>query len=179
MKPLTGLALMGFAVVALGGGLFQWWLAPQLRGPAREGAVLASIQEERASVAVAGFAVPQATVLAESDQSVTLRFQYAGLPQGLALTACGEVTDNGMHGPWGCQPRRLSALDGTVDVHFVLATGARPRECSDRIGISVYGDDGQVVYRHVFSWQKVWHREPGMASWYRYKHEGCGVRHAR
>jgi hypothetical protein len=179
-----------FLVLLVGGAyyLFDQWLAPQLRGPVRVGEVLKSVREEKSDATKQSFAVTQASIVQETDKRVVIRFSYKGKDPNWRLNACGDVSENNMSGPWGCEPRVLidnaANTDGTgaVEIGFVLANSSmakgRERECSDTVGISVYGQDGSVFYRNTYTLKKVWHLEPSMWSWYRYRHEGCPVRSA-
>lgn len=162
--------------------LYAHWLAPQLRGPDRIGQVLSSLQEEKLALEKQSFSVSSAQIIEEADNRIVIRFSYRGNDLEWLLNACGDITENRMSGPWGCEPRALqSAGSGMVDIGFVIANSdtqkSRSRECSDMVDISVYGVDGVVFYRNRFALEKVWHRDPGGWSWYRYRHEGCPVRH--
>lgn len=161
--------------------LFDQWLAPQLRGPVRIGESLLSVQEQKLALDKQAFSITQANIVEETDKRVVVQFTYQGKDPNWHLNACGDIEENNMHGPWGCEPRVLQvAGDGKVDIGFVLANGdtvkGRSRECSDTVSVSVYGRDGSVFYRHKFALKKIWHQVPGMWSWYRYRHEGCPVR---
>lgn len=180
------------ALVASGYFLFEHWLSPQLRGPIRIGEELSAVQEEKLDMEKQAFTVTQAKLIHESDNRVVIRFSYKGNDPTWNLNACGDIKEHSMNGPWGCEPRVLqsnkankeneanSPDQGSVDIGFVLANGAmvkgRERECSDTVSISVYGSDGSVFYRKNYALKKVWHRDPGMWSWYQYRHEGCPVR---
>jgi len=166
--------------------LFDQWLAPQLRGPMRVGEVLTAVREEKLDVSKQTFTVSQASILLETDNRLVIRFSYKGKDANWQATACGDILENSMSGSWGCEPRVLVNPIGntggaqSVDIGFVLinnpSVNGRKRECSDSVVITVYDPNGSVFYRSTYALKKVWHQEPNMWSWYRYRHDGCPVR---
>ncbi len=155
---------------------FQQFIYPQLQGPKRLGQQLSSLQQEKLDPAWQALQVSSASIVSESDNDIVLRFQFAGRHNYVRLSACGDITDKEQSGPWGCQPQLLPNTDGSVDIRFVLASGSRAIECSDKVAISLYGDDGSVFYRHWFALAKTWHQQPGLWSWYQFKQQGCPAR---
>ena len=82
------------------------------------------------------------TSLKRNDKRIVVQFTYQGKNPSWHLNACGDIAENNMNGPWGCEPRVLQvADDGKVDISFVLANGdavkGRSRECSDTVSVSV------------------------------------------
>lgn len=169
---------LSFLLILCGAALlgFQHYIYPQLQGPKRVGQSLVSVQQEQLDPAWQQLQVTAAEISAESDNDIVIKFTYQGRTDHTRLSTCGEVTDKEQSGPWGCQPLLLPAADGSINLRFVLASTSRAIECSDKIAISIYGDDGSVFYRHWFALSKVWHKQPDLWSWYLYKRDGCPAR---
>lgn len=173
MKIWISFLMLLCCAVLLG---FQQYIYPQLQGPKRVGQALVSVQQEILDPAWQPLQVTGAEILAESDNDILVQFTYQGRTNDRRISACGEVTDKEQFGPWGCQPQLLSAGDGVVGIRFALASTSRTHECSDKMSIMLYSDDGSVFYRHWFELPKVWHQQPGLWSWYQFKRDGCPLR---
>lgn len=153
-----------------------YYLYPQLKGPHRIGAELASFQEEFLIPNVEALTIKSAQIVNETDNTLIIRYHYQGHTEGLRITACGNVSYNKIDYFWGCRPTLLTTSSGHIDIYYQLASTAHDTECSDSVLVNLYDTNGSVFYEHSFKLQKVWHKAPSLLSWYHYRKNGCELR---
>ncbi len=171
MKKVWALLLAILAGVAFAG---YHYLYPQLTGPQRIGQSLQSTQENYLMMKLPGLHTQSASISAESDNTLEISYQYLGQASETSrITACGTVSFKGVSTAWGCRPIIVPAGEGKIILYYQLASTSRELECSDTVSMNFYGPDGSVFYEHAFALEKVWHKTPGIASWYTFRKQGC------
>ncbi|MES2934094.1 MAG: hypothetical protein V4805_11480 [Pseudomonadota bacterium] len=171
MKKVWALLLMIAAGVAFAG---YRYLYPQLTGPQRIGQSLQSTQENHLAMKLPQLRTQSASVVAESDNTLEISYRYQGqASETVTITACGTVSFKGVSTAWGCRPVIVPAGEGSITLYYQLASSGREHECSDTVAMNFYGPDGSVFYEHAFGLEKVWHKTPGLSSWYDFRKHGC------
>lgn len=148
---------------AIAGALFSILLPVKLR----------SLGDETLGNDTPNISVSDAEIVAETDNSFTIRYYLRNSVEGARISACGDVYYANDGYAWGCKPVIIPAYAGSIDITYLLASTARSIECSDSVGIRLYIGNGFSFYRHLFAYEKVWHKNPGTESWTTYKERGC------
>ncbi|WP_331344513.1 hypothetical protein [Cellvibrio sp. UBA7661] len=117
--------------------------------------------------------VTHAEIAEETDNSLTIRYSLRNYAEGVQISACGEVNYATYGYAWGCKPVIIPPYAGSIDITYAMASTARPIECSDNVGIHLYIGSGYHFYKHLFAYDKIWHKNPGAESWSTYHSRGC------
>jgi hypothetical protein len=134
---------------------------------------LKSLGHETLNSEAPNISVTDAEIVEETDNSLTIRYHLRNAVEGVHISACGDVYYANDGYAWGCKPVIIPAYAGTIDITYLLASTARSIECSDSVGIRLYIGSGFSFYRHLFAYEKVWHKNPGTESWTTYNERGC------
>ncbi|WP_049630592.1 hypothetical protein [Cellvibrio sp. pealriver] len=117
--------------------------------------------------------VTRAEIVEETDNSLTIRYSLRNYAEEAQISACGEVNYASYGYAWGCKPVIIPPFAGSIDITYVMASTSRPIECSDSVGIHLYIGSGYHFYKHLFAYDKIWHKNPGADSWSTYHSRGC------
>lgn len=134
---------------------------------------LKSLGEDTLGVNHPDINVTDAEIVEETDNSLKVRYYLHNNTGETPISACGEVNYGSDGYAWGCQPIIVPAHTGNIVITYLLASTARSIECSDSIGVFFYVGSGHHFYKHLFSYEKIWHKNPGAESWSTYKERGC------
>jgi hypothetical protein len=151
---------------------FQSLLADKLTGPSRFGEALSSLAETREHFAPSNVKITSAVIEAESDNELFVRYHYQNNNTDKVLYICGNVGEV-LSYSFACRPQLLKQGAGEIIVRYGLANAAKPRECSSSLFAHIYEGNRQPFYKHSFELNKVWHKTPGIMSWYEYHQSGC------
>lgn len=134
---------------------------------------LKSLGDETLNNDAPNISISGAEIVEETDNSFTIRYYLRNSVEGARISACGDVYYANDGYAWGCKPVIIPAYAGSIDITYLLASTARSIECSDSVGIRLYIGSGFSFYRHLFAYEKVWHKNPGTESWTTYRQRGC------
>jgi hypothetical protein len=134
---------------------------------------LKSLGDETLDSNAPNISVSGAALVEETDSSLTIRYYLRNSAETNRISACGDVYYANDAYAWGCKPVIIPAYAGSIDITYLLASTARSIECSDSVGIRLYVGSGFSFYRHLFSYEKVWHKNPSTESWNTYNERGC------
>lgn len=134
---------------------------------------LKSLGDEILGHDIPNISVTSAEVVEETDNSLTIRYHLHNSIQKTVISACGDIYYANDAYAWGCKPVIVPTYAASVEITYLLASTARSIECSDSVGIRFYIGSGYSFYKHIFSYEKVWHKNPGAESWSTFHNRGC------
>ena len=162
-----------FCVLVAMGVFVSLEIYPQLQGPNRAGEPLNSLGATPPEDSAPDIIVTGAEIVSETDNSLLVRYSLDNNSGDIAVSACGDVEYGNNGYAWGCRPLIIPKNAKSIEITYALAFSARKIECSDSVGIRLYIGSGFSFYTHTFALEKVWHKSPGIMSWFNYRQHGC------